>query len=343
VTVASLSNVFGNLLTSWLYSSINEGVYNATPAPWTNEEWAFVPVDLTSVPITSQNNATLSQNSPAQLGTKKNISFITPSIGGRLECTPIDMSNTSAWLTTLDFTNKTAWNDSKIPSDLKVGYELKLGLSMDRSVDGHSTYYDDQNPYFSFFATNYRLTCCGNETNGTVNEATIGYWSPAADSEHTSVVVKWITGHPFATQFNDSTPLENRSSGEGYNSGIHWVWKDIPKVTALNCTPIFETSNASITVDLASRIVQDCSIINTPIPDINAWGYGYVGLNVSKGVPYSQQLSAGAGFEVTPGFFLHNVSVRYFLFFIASLLETTNTFCLQLRLPLPRYAPLRCQ
>jgi hypothetical protein len=38
------------------------------------------------------------------------------------------MFNTSDWLTTFDFTNKTAWNSSDIPADLKVGYELKAGL-----------------------------------------------------------------------------------------------------------------------------------------------------------------------------------------------------------------------
>lgn len=65
------------------------------------------------------------------LGEVNNVTINTPSRRGKLECTQFDMSsNTSSWLTTLDFTNKTAWDWVNIPSDLKVGYELNLGLAM---------------------------------------------------------------------------------------------------------------------------------------------------------------------------------------------------------------------
>lgn len=270
-------------------------------------DWAFMPTDMSSI-LTSSQTVTTSGSVPVARPAVNAI-FDTAAIRGRLECSPLDMSNQSAWLYTLDFTNKTAWNSS-IPSDLKTGYELKLGLSMNESIGGGKyIYWNDRNPYFSFFATNYRMKCCGNETDGVVNEASIGYWSPPADNTHQGIVVKWLTGHPYAIQFNDSTDTKNLSPGEGYGAHLHWVWKDVPKVTAMNCTPIFETANASITVDVSTGIVQNYTIDDTPRLDPNAWAYNYVELNVSKGVQYNATMYT-SGYEIMPGSYVNNMTVR---------------------------------
>ena len=304
-----LTNVFDNQLANWLYSSVDQGVYNVTTPAWTSQDWAFAPLDLTSVQAPRETEA--EKEASASLSSANNVTVQTPSLRGRLECTSLDMSNTSAWLNTLDFSDRSKWNnDPSIPANLTTGYELKLGLSMNETMEGGFEYWSDINPYFSFFAANNRLTCCGNDANST-DETAVGYWSPAADSLHTSIVVKWITGHPFPFQFNDSTPLSNRTPGDGYGSGFHWVWRDIPKVTAMNCFPVFETSNASVTVDIDTGAVQEYTILNTPVEDPNAFMYQYQGLNVSLGVPYSNIPGVGAGFQVEQGFLLQNVSVRY--------------------------------
>lgn len=320
----ALTHVYGNLLTSWLYASINEGVYNSTPVSWTQGDWAFVPAELESVSLSQESGSSSSTNTSELLGPSINATFSTPALRARLECNQLDMSNMSAWLTTLDFTNKSAWNDLNIPSDLKVGYELKTGLAMNQSFNGTYTYWDDNTPYFSFFATDYRLKCCGNNDTKDA-EAAIGYWSPAADSPHTSVIVKRITGHPFPVQFNDSTSLFYRSPGEGYGAHIHWVWKDIPKVTALNCTPVYETANASVTVDVSTGIVQNYTIIDTPKLDRNALAYNYIEVNVSTGVPYTQQIYTGSGYQVAPGRFVNNVTVSYGYLFHDALLGAANS------------------
>lgn len=208
------------------------------------------------------------------------------------------MSNTSAWLTTLDFSDKGIWNDTTIPADLKIGYELKLGLSMNQSLaNGQFKYWNDDNPYFTFFVGPDHMDCCGSGSNNNVGEAAIGYWSPAADAKHSSVVIKWVTGYPFSDEFTDSSNV------------LHWVWKNIPKVAALNCTPIFESANAKIEVDLATNEVRDYTIVDDPARDSNAWSHNYQALNVSTGVPYTSS-SSGSGFEVGPSQFVRNVSVR---------------------------------
>ncbi|KAH7399809.1 hypothetical protein BKA64DRAFT_722635 [Cadophora sp. MPI-SDFR-AT-0126] len=323
---ASLSNIFGDLLTGWMYSSINEGTYNSTLAAWTSDDWAFLPVDLDTVPVSSSIIKPPSITGQVGALSAVNATLGTPAIRGRLECTPFDMTkNISAWLNTLDFTNKTAWNDSHIPPDLRTGYELKTGFALNRSsTGGQYRYWDGTYPYFSFFSTNFRLTCCANETDDAVNEASIGYWSSAADYPSTSVVVKWIKGFPYSRQFNSSTSSRQRV-GDGSASGSHWTWKDIPEVTALNCTPIFETANATVTVDTTTQVVQNYTILDKPQVDSNAFAYNYVQLNVSKGVNYSSQYMGGGGYQVKPGVYLNNMTVSYGYLFLSSLLGASNS------------------
>ena len=234
----------------------------------------------------------------SSLNESSSITIDTPSLRGRLECKPIDMSKVSSWVTALDFTNKDAWNDSRIPADLQIGYELKIGLSASKTnQDGTKTYWGDESPYFSFFAANKKLQCCDSGNSDVYNETSIGYWSPAADAEHSSVVVKWINGHTFGEQFIDSS------------NQAHLVWKEVPKVTALKCDPIYETATARIQVNVQSGMVQHYDIVDAPLPDPNAWSHMYQSLNVSSGLPYTNS-SAGEGFEVQPSKVVHNVSVR---------------------------------
>ncbi|RDW82963.1 hypothetical protein BP5796_04454 [Coleophoma crateriformis] len=324
---STLTSMYGNLLTTWLYGAAVEGSFNATPPSWTKDDWAFVPVNLTSADTSASNTTFTSDIS--NLGPSNNVTVQTPALRGRLECIPLSFSNTSAWLNTLDFTNSSAWNDSKIPADLKTGYELKAGLALNESYAGtYSGYYyfDDDSPYTSIFAVDYRMTCCGNETDGEVGQAAVGYWSPAGIEEpevSRSVIVKWLVGHPFASQFNDSTPLIDRNS-DGYGGHMHWVWKDIPKVMAYNCTPIFETANASVTVDLASGAVQDYQLLDTPVPDENAWAFNYVRHNVSSELNYTDDTWAGAGYDLN-GVFVHNITVSYGYLFRNALLGAANS------------------
>jgi hypothetical protein len=121
-----LTNVFGNFHTSWLYSSVNEGVYNSTPPAWTSQNWSFAPFNLTLLQADSKNQSALSTSALGHATI--NITVETPSLRSRLDCIPLDMSNTSTWLTTLDFTDKTAWNTIKLADNDTIGYELKLPI-----------------------------------------------------------------------------------------------------------------------------------------------------------------------------------------------------------------------
>jgi len=234
----------------------------------------------------------------SSLNETSSVTIDTSSLRGRLTCKPIDMSKTASWVSALDFTNKDAWDDPRIPADLQVGYELKIGLSVNKTNrDGTYTYWDDEHPYFSFFAADEKTECCGTENNELYKAASIGYWSAAGDAKHSSVVVKWVSGNAFGAQFIDA------------DNQAHLVWKEVPKVTALKCDPVYETANARVEVDVLSGMVQGYDIVESPLPDPNAWSHLYQDLNVSRGVPYTNK-STGEGFEFQPSKVVHNVSVR---------------------------------
>ena len=287
-----LSNIFDNSLTSWMFQSVNEGLYNLTSPPWTSEEWVFSPFDLTSVH--SPSIARLKEGASSISHPTKNISVQAPSLRGRLECVPIDMSNTSAWLTTLNLTDSAPWNIDNGTGNLTVAYEINLGFSTNSSLE-------DNGPFFNISAADYQMPSSVSGANSS-EETAIGYWTHSADDPHESIIVQWITGYPIPYQLRNSLSQEPQT---------HWIWKDIPKVTALKCLPVFEFADATVIVDLATGAVQDYIITNPPSPDLHAWSSRYQALNVSTGVPYSSNPDIGAGFQTKPGVFLQNVSVRY--------------------------------
>jgi hypothetical protein len=232
------------------------------------------------------------------LGPADKINVASPALRSKLECQPIDTTNVSAWLDVLEFHDRSLWNDPNIPSGLEFGWELKAGLSLNESLGGGKyKYWDDEHPYFSFFANDAKVQCCGNESNGILGEAAVGYWSPSADEPQFGIVVKWVTGHAFPKTFTDS------------NNHQHWVWGSLPQLTALNCTPAFETANARVEIDPATGIVQAFSLTSQPVADSNAWSYNYEASNVSQ-IPSAQ-----------------NISIRYdFFLLVLECIDTSSSY-----------------
>ena len=265
----------------------------------------FSPFDLASVHAQSTSR---SEKSASSIGyPSNNISVQAPSLRGRLECIPIDMSNTSAWLTTLNLTDLAAWSIDGRTSNLTVAYEINLGFSTNSSVA-------DTGTLFNISAAGYQMPSSESGVNSS-EETAIGYWTHAADDPHESIIVQWITGYPIPYQLRNSLPQDTQT---------HWAWKNIPKITALKCVPVFEFADATVNVDLATGAVQNYTITNAPSPDLHAWSSRYQVLNVSTGVPYSSNPGIGAGFQTKPGIFLQNVSVRYVVYILLPQIGESN-------------------
>ncbi|KAI9644233.1 hypothetical protein NHQ30_007588 [Ciborinia camelliae] len=276
-----------------------KGAYNATPLCWTKDDWAFVPLGLDPTVIPHTANRT-GINGDASLGLVRNLTVNTPAIRARLECMPLDLSNTSAWLNTLNFTSKTAWVGATPPGS-DTGYELKLGLTTPEAYLNPSTSVNkDGSPiYTNFFGALLQLICCATQTNESLGEASMGHWSSTSNST-SNIVVKWIICHPYANKIQDR-------SLTGPGLPFHWVWKNIPKVTAMECTPVIESADASVAIDFDTQTIQDFTVMHDPIVGEDAWKHYYQLLNVSTGDNYTYFKSAGA--ELLGGYYVGNITV----------------------------------
>jgi hypothetical protein len=177
--LAVLSQIYGSILNSWLYGGLVEMAYNGSRPSWTStdsESWAFAPVNLSHLSIpavqTIGSNSTIAD--AASAGATANITVDTPGMRARLECTELDLSNTSAWLMTLDFTNHSIWNQSTVPPGLEAGYALSASDNGYFPINLGPYKEIWENQVTSFFVDGSRLTCCSNETQGSPGRAAIG-------------------------------------------------------------------------------------------------------------------------------------------------------------------------
>ena len=274
-----LTQVFENPFTSWLYGAVVQLAYNGSQPAWSLDGWSFAQVDLSSIESTSSlrdSNSNRSHelgalnftDSGANIGGNVNVTVPTPAIRGRIECSPHEsLSNTSNWLQILDLQNASYWNESANPKTLTPGYELLTQITL-------SPPNSSQQLVTTTFADPARLVCCANETNSTPGQASIGYWSSntygRSGTPTGNFTVKWIVGEAIEQQFLD---LQNMS---------HFIWQSHPSIAALNCQPIIETSNASVTVDLATGTVREYSLLDTPRNASNAWSDNYEAHNTTE-------------------------------------------------------------
>jgi len=224
-------------LQSWIYSAAVELSQSAASPAWSKDTWSFIPIDTNDIRNTASLQGIKTLDLPGQ---PSKITFQTPALRARLQCKPLDFStNTSNWLRRMDFNDKSLWNDTNRPPGLDHGYTLWSDY-VDRGSD------------VGYF------TCCANQTNGEPGDAAIGYWSDMGVSSgkfESSMTAKWITGRPL----NGTFKTNNRSIPRPL-----WIWSEEPKVAAINCTPIYEQANASVSVELQTGSVQDYKILDQP-------------------------------------------------------------------------------
>ncbi|KAI1206168.1 uncharacterized protein F4807DRAFT_453588 [Annulohypoxylon truncatum] len=275
---SALASLFSNLKTSWIYGAAVQISLNGSQPAWSSDGWSFVPHDLsTAVPQTDVQN-TGNQSTVPQ--SSMNVTLQTSGIRARLECSPhehLDITNTTSWLTEWDLTNATAWNQTLDPTILKTGYELglnRLGSNTLLFLDNNASMSGN---YTTFFVSNKRMSCCQNmTTDGQIGTSSVGYWSPNqrnnslypdfATSWPANFTVKWIHGRPVEGYHDLSS-----SSSSSSSTSPRLMWSEPPQMTALNCMPIIETVNASVTVSTEDSHVISFDLLDEPQPDQYAW------------------------------------------------------------------------
>ncbi|KAI0409293.1 hypothetical protein F4802DRAFT_243535 [Xylaria palmicola] len=266
----ALSDLFGNLRASWVYGAVVQLSLNGPEPSWSSGGWSFVPIDLAPANASNVNiQSTLNVSESNEILLNK-VTLETPAIRGRLECSeyhPLD--NASLWLV-----------DWRLPDDAELnpnvtrGYELKGYLPLNHSTAGY--------PLTTLFSSDRRLQCCQNMTNDTAGQSSIGYWSanlkdsqsyyPAlSKSWPANFTVKWIRGHAVEAtlSYTDGTDLRDDKKNR-------LIWTEPPQVTALNCMPIIETTDASVTVDATNGRVTDFKLLGQPQEDRFAWTDDFV-------------------------------------------------------------------
>ena len=258
-----LSQIFENPFTSWLYGAVIQIAYNGSQPAWSHNDWSFAQVNISPISDSLKHpnqNMNASQkigplnvtNFGAVLDRNINVTTQTPAVRARIECSPYEtISNSSNWLQTWDLHDTSFWNVSINPEEPARGYELLPIISLS---PGMST---------TTFADLSRLTCCANGTNKEPGLSSIGYWSMNSGEATYNFTVKWIVGRPVPQQFLDRQNIS------------HFIWQEPPSMAALNCQPIIETANASVTVDMFSGVVQDFFIIDDPSVVTSPWNDNY--------------------------------------------------------------------
>ncbi|KAF1965119.1 hypothetical protein BU23DRAFT_629080 [Bimuria novae-zelandiae CBS 107.79] len=244
----TLIEVFSNLTNNWLYSAVIEATLNGSEPSWSADGWSFVPVNLSEL----NGHKTFSDaNAPGASGSLINITLTSPAIRGRVECyQPEEVRN-----------GGTTWNTNTTSVDPNTNKTVNINY-----------------PNYSMFGASLApdaksLSCCTNNTNPSRKLAemaplAIGFWTQdlgnstqSVTGSNNNLTVKWIYG--------DGSNLGGFEQSQIY-------FRKIPKIQAVKCMPIFETSEAEIVVNKQTGRVLSHRILNDPRTDDSAWSDSFV-------------------------------------------------------------------
>ncbi|KAI0107195.1 hypothetical protein GGR51DRAFT_571105 [Nemania sp. FL0031] len=288
--------LFENPSTSWMYGALTQLTLHGPDPSWSAEGWSFVPIALN---VTPSQDIQDTGNSTELSILSVHVTLETPAIRARMECSSYSFTDYEPWwLTKWDLTNKTNWNTTANPKNLKFGFEL--GIS-EESFNGIWT---------SFFANSRRLQCCENKTADSVGLASIGGYPPII-SRNTSIPETWPTN--FTVKWIHGRPIEGilRAEEWSHGEGKRLLWVEKPQMTALNCQPIIETAHSRVTVDSHSGRVTSYKILEVPRAYEKAWD--------SPWIAYQNNLSPYRLLDEA------NVTVSHGVLFVTGLLGAADT------------------
>jgi hypothetical protein len=275
---AALSNVYQSSLQSWLYGAAAEVSQSGSTPAWSKDTWSFVPLELGDI---REAVSALGVDTTSILGSGRNITFETQGLRARLECHALDYPrNTSLWLKQIDFTNRTidpamnqsVWDATNSPPDLEYGYAL-TGMAK-------------KGPRYGYY------TCCANETDGKPGDTAIGYWTNQLWREHRSgdiysdnggiydgsgmsMTAKLIVGRALEKLYQPNF------ASQSYLPPPLYIWVQQPEFVLVNCTPVIEHANVSVSAELETGVVHDYKVLGPLKNATEAWIDNYLIHNTS--------------------------------------------------------------
>ncbi|KAE8151048.1 hypothetical protein BDV25DRAFT_153274 [Aspergillus avenaceus] len=305
--VASImSQLHGNLSSHWIYTATNQLTLSGSEPAWSKDGWSFAPLDLGNVSLELPNGSSSNDDSDGiNQGSRINVTFSTPALRGRMECSPYEgLTNLSAWLTPVDVSNTSVWTFSSDMGDIKTGFELGVGYQYNSDIPSMMFPLEPSRDIGNcthctpIFANPGSIKCCRNGTStDTEPMVAVGYWSPNGNpvvwnprTWERNFTTKWIYGH---AQSAASHP-------DGIVSEQHLIFTEIPSITAINCAPLIESANAQVTVDPTNGDIRSFDILDDPQEVDNAFTDNFLAHNTTNRVQalvtYNSTVSYGALF-----------------------------------------------
>jgi hypothetical protein len=266
----------------WLYRALDELTLKTVPPLWTKDEWTFTPVNIARLPNNTISQKTGSKSESEQTSalvtSRTNVSLVTPALRSRLECSTVQVPP-SGWLDRAEEVYPERTNEAI------HGYVLPAILFEDT-------------PYKTpVFTVPRRMGCC---TNSTISggQSVIAYWSsntaltekrpaqavdmngplnlkePRVWSEN--FTIKWIVGPTSSTIISGRDPANNTITGfVVYGNETLLYFTEEPRMAMLNCIPIIEKANASITIARSTGQILEAKLLDKPQPAHEAWDYAW--------------------------------------------------------------------
>ncbi|KAJ5888389.1 hypothetical protein N7495_008430 [Penicillium taxi] len=316
--VPIVTQLFTNISSYWMYTATIQLTLNGSEPAWSKDGWSFVPIDLSNI-TSSGSLAKLgaSQADDTDGESQTNVTFTTPAIRGRISCSEVPlkaMLNITNWLTPTDVTNHTIYNQSTIPKGFLGGYRLGTASDLGSYPALITPLLESQNwtsclGCTSVFVNPSAVICCGNETSDSrEGPVGIGYWSPNANLEGWSsrdwqgnFSAKWFHGDAITgIEVNDNKDTSSISNPE-------LLFIEPPSFSMINCLPIIEQADATVTVNPQNSEVLSFNITSTPKTMSEPWADSFVPHNISGPIDlaadgemhYNVTLSFGRLFTTT--------------------------------------------
>ncbi|KAJ5239461.1 hypothetical protein N7468_004080 [Penicillium chermesinum] len=280
-TATILGDLYKNISSYWMYTATIQLALNGSEPAWSKDGWNFVPLDLSNI-TSADSLASIGASKPDSLSseTQTNVTFNTPAIRGRIECSqpPVEaLANVSNWLTPTYLTNHKLYNQTTVPANLEGGYELGASHGVEHQASQIIPLLPSQNltecpGCTNVFVNPSQIMCCGNSsTNSRQGDVGVGYWSPnhgLAYMQSTprqwqrNFTTKWIHGEA-VTGIKIVDTL-------GYPDPA-LLFPEPPSMSLFNCRPIVESANAKVTVDSSNGNVQTFSILSDIQEETEPW------------------------------------------------------------------------
>jgi hypothetical protein len=274
--------------TNWMYTALIQTAFKGPEPTWSQDGWSFVPV-----PYVMEDIVSVKQKSSALEGfhSLANLTVQTPAIRARLDCSNIEWpGNSSLWLQA----------QKELTKYMKI-------TALDNYFSLEGVVYAD-NFTTRITAQGDLLQCCANLTrDAQYNPAVVAYWTEnwwkAEDKRGVTTssgtggnfTVKWIRGPASFAQAS-------------FLNLDYLYFPEPPAIQALNCMPILESSQAEVTVEPGTGVVQQYRILETPNREEVAWSDKSQWRNLSKEARYSQFVADGRG-NISQGWYYYDADV----------------------------------